>query len=397
MLKNKNILLCLCGGIAVYKCVALASKLTKAGAVVKTVMTNNAMEFVSPLTFKSITKQSVSYKLFNNDAPIEHISLAEWADIFVIVPATANIIGKIANGIADDLLTTTVMATRSPVLIIPAMNSNMLNNAIVQENIEKLKRYKYSFLEPDTGNLACDITADNSQNQHNKGRLPNISEIIYAIKTKLYYNNDLQDKKVLITVGACIEKIDQMRYISNFSSGKMGVSLARAIYLRGANVSIIHADIKVKLPYYVKAIQALSAEEMYKNVVKQANKNDIIIMTAAVSDYKPENEIMHKIKKGNDLELSLKETTDILHYLGKNKKKHYLVGFAAETENIIKNAREKLIKKNADMIIANSLNVAGNDETEVYIVKKNTKEQKINGDKFFVSHKILDEIVNDIS
>ena len=386
MLKNKKILLGITGGIAAYKSVELARQLIKSGAIVKTIMTKSAMEFISPLTFRTITQETVSFKLFDNEAPIEHISLADWADILVIAPATANIIGKIANGIADDLLSTTIMATTCPKLLIPAMNVNMYENLIVQENIKKLKEYEYHILEPDNGDLACGYKG--------KGRMPDINEILYAIKTAIFYKQDLSNKKILISAGASIEKIDPMRYITNVSSGKMGLSIARAAFLRGANVTIIHSSLKDTLPFYTNNIEVLSAGSMYKEMINHYKKYDIIIMCAAVADYTPSNPSDKKIKKKDDMTLELKRTKDILAELGKLKKpKQILVGFAAESEDIVENAKKKLNEKNLDMIVANHLDTAGRDEAELYII---TKEKTIynKGDKFAISHGILNSIIN---
>jgi len=398
MLKEKKILLCVCGGIAVYKCVELASLLCKSGAIVKTIMTEAAMEFVTPLTFQSITKESVSFKQFNPDAKIEHISLAEWADLIVIAPATANIIGKIANGIADDLLTTTVMASKCPKLMVPAMNVNMWENPILQENINRLKRYGMVVLEPDSGMLACGVEG--------KGRLPAPDEIVYAVKVGLcsgdgetignrhyiwrWGHRRYEGKKVLITVGGTVEKIDPMRYIGNASSGKMGLALARVAYLRGAEVTVIYGAISEKLPYYTTNLKVLSADDMYEAVMKIKDDFDIIIMCAAVADYKPESKSEQKIKKADDITISLKRTKDILFELGQKKKDgQVLIGFAAESENPVENAKEKMLKKNLDMIVANDLKYAGQDESEIMIIKKDGENMKHTGDKLYLANVIL--------
>ena len=401
MIKDKKILLCLCGGIAVYKCVELASLLVKSGAIVKTIMTKSAMEFVSPLTFQSITKETVSYKMFDTRANIEHISLSDWADIIVIVPATANIIGKIASGIADDLLTTTVMAAKCPILIVPAMNVNMYENPIVQENIEKLERYDYKILEPETGWLACGVV--------DKGRMPCVEEILFAIKTYLYYKLDLKGKSILITAGASIERIDQMRHITNVSSGKMGIALARAAYFRGADVSLVHASVYEKIPYFLKCIKALSASEMYDVSMKLFPDTDCVIMCAAVADFTIKNPLLGKLKKAETLTLNLDKSVDILEEMGKKKDKQFLIGFAAESENLIENAQKKLEKKNLDIIVANNLSVAGKDEAEIVILKKSQsgnadilsasfgttsdadKMSAFPKEKFYLAHKIIDE------
>ncbi len=386
MLKDKKILLGITGGIAAYKAVELASKLTKQGAVVKTIMTKNACEFVSPLTFKSITHQPVIKKFFDPEAEIEHISLADWADIIVIAPATANIIGKVASGIADDLLSTTIMATKAPVLFVPSMNVHMYENPIVQENISKLSKLGYFFMEPETGQLACGYGG--------KGRFPKTDEILYYIKSYLNYKKDLKNKSILITTGSCREKIDPMRFISNYSTGKMGLSLARAAFIRGANVKVITGIVSEQIPEYLETITTSNAEEMYKATIKEFPKNQFTIMTAAVADYTPAKPSKLKIKKTENMVLKLKRTKDILFELGKRKSKdQVLVGFAAESENIVENAKKKLKKKNLDFIAANNLEVAGKDETEIVFIG-NELEEKITGDKFFVAHRILDLIFN---
>ena len=386
MLKNKKILLGITGGIAAYKAVDLASKLTKMGAEVKTIMTDHTCEFVSPITFKSITHQPVITKMFNAEADIEHISLADWADIVVIAPATANIIGKIASGIADDLLSTTIMATTAPVLFIPAMNIHMYENPIVQENITKLSNLGYFFMEPEFGNLACGYEG--------KGRYPKNEEIIFHIVTYLNYKKELAGKNVLVTAGASREEIDPMRFISNYSTGKMGLALARAAHIRGAKVKFIHSSISVKAPEYLDSIKAVTAEEMYNAVLNHENNSDIIFMTAAVADYTPAMPSKQKIKKSSNMNLEFKRTKDILKELGKKKTKdQILVGFAAESENIKDNALQKIKKKNLNFICANNLNVAGKDDTEILILGKGL-EVKLTGNKFSVAHKIIDIILN---
>jgi len=387
MLKNRNILLGITGGIAAYKAVDLASKLTKAGAVVKTIMTKNATEFISPLSVKSITHQSVSFAQFDLNADIEHISLADWANLLVIAPATANIIGKAAAGIADDLLSTTLTATVAPVLFVPAMNVHMFENKIVQRNIATLKKFGYFFAEPETGKLACGYEG--------KGRFPKIEEIIFHIKTYLNYQKDLLGKKILITAGATRENIDPMRFISNYSSGKTGLALARAAFLRGAEVKLIAANVTENIPEYLDFQRANNSSEMHRLTMKFFPNFETVIMTAAVSDYTPANPAKQKIKKGENLLLELKRTKDILAEMGKKKTKNQrLIGFAAESENITENAQKKLEKKNLDFIIANDLKVAGKSETEITIIGKNF-QKKIHGEKFEVAHKILDEIFSE--
>ena len=384
MLEGKKILLGVTGGIAAYKAVDLASKLTSLGATVKTILTQNACEIISPLTFKSITHQRTITKMFDVEADIEHISLADWADLVVIAPATANIIGKIAGGIADDLLSTTIMATTAKVLFVPAMNIHMYENPIVQENISKLSNFGYLFMEPEYGKLACGYKG--------KGRFPKTSEILNFISTYLYYGRDLEGKSILVTAGANQEQIDPMRYITNKSSGKMGLALARAAHIRGAKVKLIYAAISEPVPEYFASEQAITASELHKSVINNYRNFETIIMAAAVADYTPANSSQQKIKKSGDLNIELKRTTDILAELGANKSsEQYLVGFAAESENITANAKAKLTKKKIDMIIANNLNVSGKDTTEIEII---TMENNITikGSKFEIAHKILEAV-----
>ncbi|MCD4795814.1 MAG: bifunctional phosphopantothenoylcysteine decarboxylase/phosphopantothenate--cysteine ligase CoaBC [Candidatus Cloacimonetes bacterium] len=384
MIKNKKILLGITGGIAAYKAVDLASKLTKQGAEVKTIMTANACELISPITFKSITHQPVVTRMFDIDADIEHISLADWAEVIIVAPATANIIGKVAGGIADDLLSTTIMATRSPVLFVPAMNVHMYENPIVQENISKLSKLGYLFMEPEKGMLACGYEG--------KGRFPKTDEIIYFVQTYLNYKKDLKDIPILITAGATRENIDPMRFITNYSTGKMGQALARAAYIRGAKVTLIAGNITENIPEYLKCIKTSTADEMFNATMKEFPKNQVTFMTAAVSDYTPTKPSGQKIKKTDEMILELKRTRDILLELGKKKTdRQTLVGFAAESENIIENAKLKLKKKNLDFIAANNLNVAGKDETEIIFIGRNI-EEKLTGKKFQVAHKILDMV-----
>lgn len=384
MLKGKKILLGVTGGIAAYKAVDLASKLTSAGAIVKTILTKNACEIISPLTFKSITHQRAITKAFDPEADIEHISLADWADLMVIAPATANIIGKTASGIADDLLSTTIMATTAKVLFVPAMNIHMYENPIVQNNIHRLSELGYLFMEPEHGRLACGYEG--------KGRFPKTPEILAFIKTHLFYKKDLVGEKILITAGASREKLDPMRYLTNFSSGKMGLALARAAHIRGANVKLIHATMQEQIPEYFSSEAAITAQDMFETVTKQAKDFLTIIMSAAVADYTFTNYSEHKLKKSDDLSLNLKRTKDILKFLGNTKQSdQFLVGFAAESENILENAQKKFKSKNLDMIVANNLNVAGQEQSAVTIIKKD-QQQKVSGEKFEIAHKILDSI-----
>ena len=385
MLKDKKILLGITGGIAAYKAVDLASKLTKMGAEVKTIMTAHACELVRSITFKSITHQPVITKMFDANADIEHISLADWADLLIIAPATANIIGKTAYGIADDLLSTTIMATTAPVLFVPAMNIHMYENPIVQENIKKLSNLGYFFMEPEFGILACGYEG--------KGRYPENEEIVFHIATYLKYKKDLSGRNILVTAGASREIIDPMRFITNYSTGKMGLALARAAHIRGAKVKFIHSSISVKIPEYLVPIKAVSAEKMHSAVLREYSNSDITFMIAAVADYTPANPSKQKIKKSDELNLELKRTRDILKELGKKKTSdQILIGFAAESENLEEYALQKIEKKNLDFICANNLNVSGKDDTEILVLGKGV-ETKLIGNKFSVAHQIIDVIL----
>ncbi|MDF2606923.1 MAG: coaBC [Bacillales bacterium] len=351
---NKNILLCVCGGVAAFKAVALTSKLVQQGANVKVIMTNSAMKFITPLTFQVLSKNEVYVDTFNESQPeaVRHIDLAKWADITLIAPATANVIGKIANGIADDMLTTTIMASVNPVIIAPAMNVNMYNNKIVQENINKLKRLDYIFFEPSEGVLACGDTG--------KGRLLEPEDIIDNLKSIFNESNLLSGKKILITAGPTIEKIDPVRFISNFSSGKMGYALAEQAARFGADVTLISGPTKLAPPKGVRIIKVNSANEMFDAVKQNFEINEIIIKSAAVADYTPEISENSKIKKNSDeMILKLKKTTDILKWLGEHKSEKILIGFAAETNNALEYALDKLQKKNLDYIIVNDVSKEG--------------------------------------
>lgn len=367
-LKDKNIVLGVTGGIAIYKALDVISKLKKLGANVDVIMTKNATEFVSPLTFESMSQNKVISDMFKKVVywDIEHISLAKKADIFTIVPATANVVGKIANGIADDMLTTTVMATNSKVLIAPAMNTNMYNNPIYKLNEEKLKKFGYNFIKPADGRLAC--------GDKGKGKLASSEEIVKKIKYELLKTDELEEKKVLVTAGPTIEKIDPVRYITNHSSGKMGYEVAKAAKMKGAKVTLITGPTSIKKPD-VNIIDVTSADEMYNEAIKYIDY-DIVIMAAAVSDYKPKNKFNKKVKKSNDnLTLELTRNKDILLEFGKNKQEQILVGFAAESNNLENYAIKKVDDKNLDFIVANNITdkEAGfkSDNNKALIIDKN--------------------------
>ncbi|MFO1445847.1 bifunctional phosphopantothenoylcysteine decarboxylase/phosphopantothenate--cysteine ligase CoaBC [Bacillus sp. Bva_UNVM-123] len=365
MLNGKKILLCVTGGIAVYKAAALTSKLTQAGAEVKVILSESAMEFVNPLTFQALSRNDVFTNTFDekDSKVIAHIHLADWADLILIAPATANIIGKLAHGIADNMISTTLLAATAPVWIAPAMNVHMFNHPAVVNNIQILNRFGYRFIEPSEGHLACGYVG--------KGRLEEPEKIIENIRR--YFHQDhpkLLGKKIVVTAGPTREKIDAVRYISNHSSGKMGYAIAEESVKAGAEVILISGPVSIQPPAGVNLIQVESAQQMYEAVMEEYMNADIIIKTAAVADYRPKISYDHKIKKqpGEQI-LELERTHDILLELGKQKDKQILIGFAAETDNVAEYAKAKLMKKNVDMIVANNVKAEGAGfETDTNIV-----------------------------
>lgn len=385
--KKPRILLCVCGGIAAYKTIDLASQLYKAGYEIRTILTQAARNFVSPLNFAAITHSTVHSSLWEDSDPIPHISLADWADLIVVAPATASAIAKAAHGLSDDLLSCTILAHTKPILWVPAMNVNMYANPATLANIGILRERGHQVLEPATGMLACAYEG--------KGKYPSNPEVIYAIRSYLLYRRDLIGKKVLVTAGATGEKIDPMRMITNRSSGKMGIALARALSLRGAQVCLIYAQVSQEIPYYLdEAVQTLSVDEMYAEIMSRAGKMDWIIKCAAVSDYKPKKACPDKIKKGEQLTLELETTPDILAELGKNKSPgQKLIGFAAETQDLTENALKKLKSKHLDLIIANHLSNAGKNSNSVQILSASAEPLCIEGDKFELAHQIIDRIL----
>jgi len=363
MLAGKTVILGVSGGIAVYKTVELLRLLTKAGATVHVIMTKAAAEFVTPLTFQTLSGNPVHSELFNliTEQEIGHISLADRADLFIIAPATANCVGKLANGIADDLLSTTVMATKAPVLIVPAMNVNMYDNSIYQENEARLKRHGYLFVEPATGWLACGWDG--------KGKMQD-PEIILEEAIHHLTEKDMTGIKVLVTAGPTREEIDPVRYITNHSSGRMGFAIARAARFRGAAVTVVSGPVAIAAPYGLDIVPVATAAEMHSAVLARAHNYDIIIKAAAVADYKPLRRAEQKIKKKTaETGITLVKTADILADLGKTKQaRQTLVGFAAETENLKENAVAKLKSKNLDLIVANDVSAEGagfNGETNI--------------------------------
>ncbi len=355
MLDEKTVVLAVTGSIAAYKIANLASMLGKLRADVQVLMTQNATQFINPITFETLTGNKCLVDTFdrNFQYSVEHVALAKKADVVLVAPASANVIGKIANGIADDMLTTTVMACPCPKIISPAMNTNMYENSIVQENLEKLKRHGYTIIEPDVGLLACkDVGA---------GKLPSEEVLLEYIKREIRFEKDLTGKKVLITAGPTVEAIDPVRFISNYSSGRMGYALARVAMERGAEVTLVTGPTSLACPPFVKVMQVQSAQDMFEAVTSVSAQQDLIIKAAAVADYTPVSVAEEKIKKSeNDGTIELKRTRDILKYLGEHKKENqFLCGFSMETEHMLANSKEKLERKNLDMVIANNLKVEG--------------------------------------
>lgn len=370
MLEGKTVVVGVCGGIAAYKVVEVVSRLQKLHADVNVIMTESAAKFVTPLTFRSISHNPVITDMFDDPVKwdIQHISLATKADIIVVAPATANIIGKVANGIADDMLSTTIMATKAPVVFVPAMNTKMYENPIVQENIKKLTERGYIFLEPETGLMACGTTG--------AGRLPEPSSIVESVRELVCGKVDLKDLKVLITAGPTQEPIDPVRYISNRSSGKMGYAIATQASKRGAQVKLISGPVNIKTPFGVEVVGVKTADEMFNEVMKSYEAFDMLIMVAAVADYRCAQIAEKKIKKkGDNLTIELIKNPDIAKELGKVKGNRVLVGFSAETNDLVNNACEKLAAKNLDLIIANDVTQEGagfgTDTNIIKIIKRN--------------------------
>ncbi len=391
-LKGIKIAVGITGCIAAYKSAEVVSRLIKLGADVTVIMTKSAQEFIAPLTFGTLTKNKVICDMFTmpDYSKVEHISVASDADVFLVCPATANIIGKVASGIADDFLSTTIMATKAPVIFAAAMNNNMYENPIVRDNMSKLKSYGYLFIEPDEGPLACGTSG--------KGRLADYDTIIETVESVAYKNKDLLGKKLLVTAGPTVEKLDPVRYLTNHSSGKMGYAIAKAAKLRGASVTLISGPVNLKPFEGVDVVTVESASDMYDAVMKEYDSCDIVIKAAAVADYKPAEFKIDKIKKSGNTSLELVRNTDILSNLGKNKTNQILVGFCMETKDLITNARKKLQEKNLDFIVANNLSDEGSgfkvDTNIVTIISKDGSEVSYDiMEKEEIAHIILDKCI----
>ena len=355
MLKNKTILLGVTGGIAAYKAAALASALVKLHANVEVVMTENATKFITPLTFEQLTGRRTMVDTFdrNFSHQVEHISLAERTDLVIVAPATANVCAKLAHGLADDMLTTTVLACKCPKLIAPAMNTNMYENPVTQDNLQILCRYGWDVIEPASGRLACGAVG--------KGKMPEPEDLVQHILRYIALPHDLTGKKVLITAGPTQEALDPVRYLTNHSTGKMGYAIAKMAMLRGADVTLISGPTNITPPPFVATVNIRSAADMFQAVAEHCKEADMIFMAAAIADYTPANYVDNKIKKKDgDLSIPLTRTQDILAWLGQHRREDQVIcGFSMETENLLENSRAKLLKKNADIICANNLKVEG--------------------------------------
>ena len=355
MLKGKTVVLAVSGSIAAYKIASLASALKKLHANVQVLMTKNAVNFINPITFESLTGNKCLVDTFdrNFQYSVEHVALAKQADVVLVAPASANVIGKIAHGIADDMLTTTVMACKCKKIIAPAMNTNMFDNPILQDNLKILEHYGYEVISPAVGYLACGDTG--------AGKMPEPELLLQYILREIAYEKEMQGKRVLVTAGPTQEAIDPVRFITNHSTGKMGYAIAKMCMLRGAEVTLVSGPTSIAKPEFVHVVDVVTAKEMYEEVTKRAKDQDIIIKAAAVADYRPKSVGSEKMKKkDDDLAIPMERTDDILKFLGEHKKEHqFLCGFSMETENMLENSRKKLEKKHLDMIVANNLKVEG--------------------------------------
>ncbi|MCI8581545.1 MAG: bifunctional phosphopantothenoylcysteine decarboxylase/phosphopantothenate--cysteine ligase CoaBC [Dorea sp.] len=397
MLKGKKIILGITGGIAAYKSAALTSLLIKSGADVQVIMTEHAREFIAPLTFEALTNRRCLTDTFdrNHEYSTEHVALAKEADAVLIAPATANVIAKIAHGVADDMLTTTVLACDCPKIIAPAMNTRMYENPATRENMDTLKRYGMTVIEAASGRLACgDVGA---------GKMPEPEELLQYVLMACACEKDMTGMRVLVTAGPTRELLDPVRYITNHSTGKMGYSIAKLCALRGAEVTLVSGKTSLTPPMFVEVVPVVTAEDMFREVTARSAGMDIIIKAAAVADYRPKNVSDEKMKKSDgEMTLELERTKDILGYLGSNKREgQFLCGFAMETQNLLENAKEKLARKNADMIVANNLKIQGagfgTDTNVVTIITEDGIQALELMSKEQVSGHILNEILRRLS
>ena len=392
MFKGKTVVIGVTGSVAAYKAVYLSRLFVKQNAEVHIILTKNGAEFITPLTFESLIGTKCLTDTFdrNFEFDIKHISLAKKADLFIVAPASANIIGKIAGGIADDMLSTTIMAADCPRIIAPAMNTNMFRNSVVQENIQKLKRHGYKIIEPEKGLLACGDTGE--------GKFPEPEFIFEYALHEIAVNKDMKGKRVIVTAGPTREAFDPVRFISNHSTGKMGYALAKECIRRGAEVTLITGPVSLKPPMFADVVRVSSAEEMYNEVIKRFDICDCIFKAAAVCDYTPINISDNKIKKsGEDMSVSLKRTKDILKTLGERKKNQFICGFSMETENLLENSVKKLKEKNADMIIANNLKTEGagfgTDTNVITIITENDVRKLPKMSKDDAAREIINEVL----
>lgn len=394
MLKGKTVLLGVTGGIAAYKAAALASALIKLHATVEVVMTENATQFITPLTFEQLTGRRTMVDTFDRNFPhqVEHISVAERTDLVIIAPATANVCAKLAHGLADDMLTTTVLACKCPKLIAPAMNTNMFENPVTQDNLATLQHYGWDVIEPASGRLACGANG--------KGKLPEPEELVQHILRHIAFEKDLLGKKVLVTAGPTQEALDPVRYLTNHSTGKMGYAIAKMAMLRGADVTLVSGPTAIALPPFVGVVHVVSARDMFDAVARYAPDADLIFKAAAVADYTPAEYQDNKMKKNDtDLSIPLARTQDILKYLGNTRKKGQVIcGFSMETQDMIANSQEKLAKKNVDMICANNLKQDGAGfgvDTNIItlITKEDTTELPLLS-KEDAANKIIDKAIS---
>ncbi|MBN2468122.1 MAG: bifunctional phosphopantothenoylcysteine decarboxylase/phosphopantothenate--cysteine ligase CoaBC [Deltaproteobacteria bacterium] len=392
MVHNKTVVIGVSGGIAAYKIPELVRRLRKAGAEVRVVMTEHAQHFVTPLTFQTVSNNPVITEMFAPmmTADVAHISLADKADLVVVAPATANVIAKFAHGLAEDFLSTTVLATKAPVLLAPAMNVNMYTNSVTQENLQTLKARGFYVVGPDKGELAC--------GWEGTGRMSEVEDILHDI-TMIMGPNDLKEEKILVTAGPTQEPIDPVRFVSNRSSGKMGYALAQAAATRGAEVTLITGPASLDPPQRIKTIPVFTATEMYQETLKRYKAMTTVIMAAAVSDYRPAQQAHNKIKKENDsFTLKLVRNPDILWEMGRDKGSCFIVGFAAETENLLKNARGKLTAKNVDLMVANDVTKPGagfDSETNIVtlLTPDGAPEEIAKASKELIAQRILDKIM----